>query len=132
MMTVGAGLLKLLNRPEVKKALADASKSTLRWAAQVRNDRATRGEDGTRVRGVIKDRYGAGAFLRRLDALGDAITDIGSLDDTVATSLAARHRELRARATAAARLSPELRRRKLRTLGTELDQLESALADAIG
>ena len=80
----------------------------------------------------MKRRVGAGALLRRLDELSAAVADVSSLDPTISDRLAVEERELRIRISAAAKLSPETRRPKLRALEAELDAFEQALATAIG
>lgn len=134
-IAIGTALYGFLRRPEVQDALTGVSSSTKQWAGKVRL--AKRTGDGSqkrdeRVRGVIKDRYGAGALLRRLDALAAAIADISTLEPDLATRLSAKERDLRTRITAAGKLSADVRKPKLRTLEAELDGLEGALADAIG
>jgi hypothetical protein len=134
MLTIGTAVVGFLTRPEVKKVLGDASSSAKAWAAGIKNRRTdTRpSAEGGRVRGIVKDRYGAGALLRRLDALAAAITTLAELDESVSHELSVREQALRARVNAAAKLSPELRRPKLKALEAELDEFERALADAIG
>ena len=132
---VGATIVTFLNRPEVKAAFGTASTTTRRWAANVKSQRNSEGlstssKDG--VRGFVKGRVGAGALLRRLDELSAAVSDVASLNQTISQELAVEERELRVRIRAAAKLSPEMRRPKLRALEAELDAFEQVLAEAIG
>jgi hypothetical protein len=132
---VAAAIATFLTRPEVKAVFGSASATTRRWAANVkseRSDRVVRASSKTGLGGFVKGRVGAGALLRRLDELSAAVADVASLDPTISDRLAVEERELRIRISAAAKLSPERRRPKLRALEAELDEFEQALATAIG
>ena len=80
----------------------------------------------------MRSRFGAGALVRRLDELSAAVSDIAPRDQTTSEQLAVEVRELRIRISAAAKLSLEQRRPKLKAFEAELDALEEPLADAIG
>lgn len=132
-VAISTALYGFLQRPEVREALAGISTSTKQWASKVRDSKRTTDahpEHG-RVRSAIKGRYGAGALLRRLDALSAAVADISTLAPDLAASLSIRERDLRTRITAAGKLSSDVRREKLRALASELDEFERALAAAI-
>jgi hypothetical protein len=134
-LSVAAAIATFLTRPEVKAVFGSASTTTKKWAETVKSQRDARavhrsGKDG--VGGFVKGRVGAGALLRRLDELSAAVADVASLDPTISERLAGEERELRIRISAAAKLSPETRRPKLKALEAELDAFEQALAEAIG
>ena len=132
---VAAAIATFLTRPEVKAVLGSASATTRKWAANVKSQRSARAPHVSSKHGVggfVKGRVGAGALLRRLDELSAAVTDVASLDPTISDRLSGEERELRIRISAAAKLSAETRRPKLRALEAELDAFEQALATAIG
>ena len=125
--------MAFLNQPEVKE-IADricedqgvgrerrAPAGTARTVPGQRR-RARSRQAPRRRRGVDAPRGQAvSSRLRRRLARSDEVDPLG-----------VQVRELRIRIRAAAQLSPELRRPKLRALGAELDALEHAVADTIG
>lgn len=128
-LTAILAVVALLDKPEVKHALARVSNQTKRWAEQIRDRR--RG-DGRGILSPLKPDHDASKLLFRLKELDAAAMDLASVDVTVSTEVRREVTALRAKVSTAHRLPKDVAKPKLKELALTIEQLETQIADALG
>lgn len=128
-LTVGSALLTLLQNEDVRKSLSGASAGLRTWAKRTRArfDRT----EGHGARGPLRDRYGQGALLHRIDALAVVIPEFATLNPEFAAELRTAEVELRRAAFVAGQMPVTKRLPAQRSIAKRLDKLERALIGAV-
>ena len=118
---VGVALITLLQNDDVRKALGGAGAGLTAWSKRTR----------ARFDAPLRDRYGQGALLHRIDALATVIPEFATLDAEFAAELRTAEVELRRAAFVAGQMPVSKRVPAQRSIARRLDKLERALIDAV-
>ena len=79
----------------------------------------------------LDDRFGTGSLERRVDSIADVIPEITALRPELAAELRTAEADLRRAVNVAGRMPTAKRWRAQRAIGSQLDEIEKALIDAV-
>ena len=128
---LGIGLVAVLQNDEVRRALRGASGGLRRWALGRRDQHALTAHERRGPLARLDDRFGTGSLERRVDSIADVIPEITALRPELAAEFRTAEGDLRRAVNVAGRMPAAKRWRAQRAIGSQLDEIEKSLIDAV-
>jgi hypothetical protein len=128
---LGIGLLAVLQNDEVRRALRGASGGLRQWAQRRRDQLALTAHERRVGRVRLNERFGHRSLERRVDSIADVIPEIAALRPELAAEFRTAEADLRRAINVAGRMPAAKRWRAQRAIGSQLDEIEKSLIDAV-
>jgi hypothetical protein len=128
---LGVGLVALLQNEEVRRGLRGASAGLREWADRRREQLARIDTQRLGPMARFSDKFGHGSLVRRIDSLTTVIPEVTSVHPGLADDLRVAEADLRRAVNISAQMPMTKRWRVERTIGRRLDEIETALIDAV-